>query len=229
MGRIYGRQCTLTLLVDDETPVALPYCEETGLYYYGARYLDPRYSRWLSSDPALSEYMSGTKTGMGGAYNSVNLNLYHYAGNNPVKYKDPDGKIIETAWDIGFTAVDVGIAIYKSTKGDNSGWIDVGIDAAAIIIPGVPAGLSKIDDAVKIAKNADKVGNATRVADKIVDTTKVVGKFDNVTKVTDKANDLHRPYIRKSTREAVENAAQKNAKGQFVDPNTGKIIEASMI
>lgn len=29
MGRIYGRQCTLTLLVDDETPVALPYCEET--------------------------------------------------------------------------------------------------------------------------------------------------------------------------------------------------------
>ena len=199
--------------------------EETGLYYYGARYLDPRYSRWLSADPALSEYMSGSKAGMGGAYNSVNLNLYHYAGNNPVKYKDPDGKIIETAWDIGFTAVDVGIAIYKSTKGDNSGWIDVGIDVAAIIIPGVPAGLSKIDDAVKIAKNADKVGNATRVADKIVDTTKVVGKFDNVTKVTDKANDLHRPYIRKSTREAVENAAQKNAKGQFVDPNTGKIIE----
>lgn len=28
-----------------------------------------------------------------------------------------------------------------------------------------------------------------------------------------------------TTREAVENAAQKNAKGQFVDPNTGKIIE----
>ena len=29
--------------------------EETGLYYYGARYLDPKYSRWLSGDPALSE------------------------------------------------------------------------------------------------------------------------------------------------------------------------------
>jgi len=25
--------------------------EETGLYYYGARYLDPKYSRWLSGDP----------------------------------------------------------------------------------------------------------------------------------------------------------------------------------
>ena len=31
--------------------------EETGLYYYGARYLDPKYSRWLSGDPALSNYI----------------------------------------------------------------------------------------------------------------------------------------------------------------------------
>jgi RHS repeat-associated protein len=29
---------------------------ETGLYYYGARYLDPKTSRWLSGDPALREY-----------------------------------------------------------------------------------------------------------------------------------------------------------------------------
>ena len=34
--------------------------EETGLYYYGARYLDAKYSRWLSTDPAVGEYMSGT-------------------------------------------------------------------------------------------------------------------------------------------------------------------------
>ena len=31
---------------------------------------------------------------MGGVYNVVNLNVYHYAGNNPVKYTDPDGKWI---------------------------------------------------------------------------------------------------------------------------------------
>ena len=29
---------------------------------------------------------------MGGVYNTVNLHVYHYAGNNPVKYVDPDGK-----------------------------------------------------------------------------------------------------------------------------------------
>jgi hypothetical protein len=28
---------------------------------------------------------------MGGAFNTVNLNLYHYAGNNPVVMSDPDG------------------------------------------------------------------------------------------------------------------------------------------
>ena len=80
--------------------------EETGLYYYGARYLDPRYSRWISTDPALGDYIpqapvndeakknSQNLPGMGGIFNTMNLQLYHYAGNNPLKYTDPDGKII---------------------------------------------------------------------------------------------------------------------------------------
>jgi RHS repeat-associated protein len=78
--------------------------EETGLYYYGARYLDSKASRWLSTDPALGEYIPGAPVdnearkqnqslpGIGGVFNTVNLHLYHYAGNNPVKYVDPDGK-----------------------------------------------------------------------------------------------------------------------------------------
>ena len=72
--------------------------EETGVNYYGARYLDPKYSRWLSGDPALGDYVPAADTdpsklaGMGGVYNTVNLHLYHYAGNNPIKYTDPTGR-----------------------------------------------------------------------------------------------------------------------------------------
>ena len=39
---------------------------ETGLYYYGARYLDQRYSRWLSGDPAVNDYMAGSSVGEDG-------------------------------------------------------------------------------------------------------------------------------------------------------------------
>ena len=89
--------------------------EETGVKYYGARYLDPKYSRWLSGDPALNDYIpkapiddeskkhNENLPGMGGVFSVVNLHLYHYAGigqrsdselqaNNSVKYTDPDGK-----------------------------------------------------------------------------------------------------------------------------------------
>nr|WP_253685058.1 RHS repeat-associated core domain-containing protein [Treponema sp. OMZ 792] len=86
--------------------------EETGLYYYGARYLDPKYSRWLSGDPALNDYIPKAPVndeakkhnenlpGMGGVFNVINLHVYHYAGDsqrsfelyNPIKYTDPDGR-----------------------------------------------------------------------------------------------------------------------------------------
>ena len=52
--------------------------EETGLYYYGARYLDPAGARWLSADPMLEKYMG--------------MSPYNYCAGNPVRYVDPDGK-----------------------------------------------------------------------------------------------------------------------------------------
>ena len=94
--------------------------EETGVNYYGARYLDPKYSRWLSGDPALNDYIpkapiddeakkhNENLPGMGGVYNIVNMHLYHYAGNNPVKYTDPDGRDIETVKETIRISIDLG-------------------------------------------------------------------------------------------------------------------------
>ncbi|MDH5786259.1 MAG: hypothetical protein OEZ16_11730 [Chromatiales bacterium] len=63
--------------------------EETGLYYYGARYYDPRTSVWQSADPILGSYLDGEPNG--GVFMSSNLSLYSYVANAPLTYIDPTG------------------------------------------------------------------------------------------------------------------------------------------
>jgi RHS repeat-associated protein len=50
--------------------------EQTGLYYYGARYYDARVSQWLSVDPLAEKTMTP----------------YAYCNNNPINMVDPDGR-----------------------------------------------------------------------------------------------------------------------------------------
>jgi RHS repeat-associated protein len=73
---------------------------ETNLYYYGARYMDPRTSRWISSDPAGA--MLASPMGDGGKPRQnfsliESINHYSYVSNNPVKYVDPTGMFVEDA------------------------------------------------------------------------------------------------------------------------------------
>jgi hypothetical protein len=56
---------------------------------------------------------------MGGVFNTVNLHLYHYAGNNPVKYVDPDGNFLFIPFIIAAaitTGMFVGVATNMPSK-----------------------------------------------------------------------------------------------------------------
>ena len=63
--------------------------DETGLYAFGKRYYNPKYSQWASPDPELPTFM--TSDHAGGVLEPRNLSPYSYAWNNPVGLRDPNG------------------------------------------------------------------------------------------------------------------------------------------
>ena len=127
-----------------------------GNIYMGARYLDPKYSRWISVDPALGEYVPQAPVnddakkhnqnlpGMGGVFNTVNLNLYHYAGNNPVVYIDPNGEFLVRQFFAGLSQIGSGLCeeigaagISVGTAGTGTGvGIFLGVDGLYNIADG---------------------------------------------------------------------------------------------
>jgi len=60
--------------------------EETGNYFYGARYYDPKWSIFISVDPLAEQY--------------PNISPYAYVANNPIIYIDPDGREIKDGKEI---------------------------------------------------------------------------------------------------------------------------------
>ena len=73
--------------------------EETGLYYYGARYYDSRLSMWYGVDALAEKY--------------PNMSPYNYCVGNPVKFVDPDGNKNK-----GFKIVNGNVTITKSASKD---------------------------------------------------------------------------------------------------------------
>ena len=56
--------------------------DDTGLYYYGARYYDAGIGRFISADTIVQSFS-----------NPQTLNRYSYVTNNPLKYTDPTGHV----------------------------------------------------------------------------------------------------------------------------------------
>ena len=72
------------LFEEHSTSTTMPYLfngkeldSETGLYYYGARYYDPKVSLWLNVDPLAGRY--------------PHISPYTYVNNNPINLIDPFG------------------------------------------------------------------------------------------------------------------------------------------
>ena len=69
--------------------------EETGLYYYGARYYEPRLGLWISADIEQETH--------------PNVSTYTYCLNNPILFIDPDGKGVWTK--VGKAVIKVGAKV----------------------------------------------------------------------------------------------------------------------
>ncbi|GHT17505.1 hypothetical protein FACS189429_1740 [Bacteroidia bacterium] len=138
--------------------------EETGLYYYGARYYDPRVSLWLSFDPPLIDgsYFDGEING--GVYNSFNLNGYIYCYQNPVILVETEGTsptVVTAA--IGAVAGGIiggGIEMFSQWRknGKITNWRAVAGSAAGGAVTGGMIGLT---GGASLAVTAVGVGLAT--------------------------------------------------------------------
>ena len=91
--------------------------DDTGLYYYNARYYDPTIGRFISADTVVQS-----------PYNPQTLNRYSYCLNNPLKYTDPSGHVNvisdDGGWDAG-TPIPIVIIPVIQSGGVGTGFGDV--------------------------------------------------------------------------------------------------------
>jgi len=127
------------------------YDTETGLYYLIARYYSPANGSFLSVDPEP-----------GSSTDSLSLNPYNYAGNNPVMYADPDGKWL---LDVAFLIADI-VSFIAAPSIAAAGWIALDIisfaDPTGVLTTAAHAG--KVAKAVKTGKSMFKGVNKAAAA-----------------------------------------------------------------
>ncbi len=129
-------------------------------------------SRWMSPDP-LADHPT-----------QVGLTPYHFAGNNPVYWNDPDGRC---PWCVVWLVVEVGFAIYDaydagSTIIDpNASTSDKILSGGGFLLGTVLPGGGYGTIGKQSVKAVDKVMDASKVIDKANDTRKVVSKTEKTT------------------------------------------------
>lgn len=145
------------------------------LDYMHARYCSPELGRFASVDPINSASPTRPQS----------WNRYSYAIDNPVKFRDPDGRAVETAWDVANVSLGVASLTANLAAGNVGGAVlDVAgllVDGAATALPGVPGGAATTKRALQralLAKNAAR-GRAFEKA-----ALDALGAAKNTSKVT---------------------------------------------
>jgi len=180
--------------------------DDSGLYYMKARYYDPQLGRFIQPDPLFMAQPSLCQERF------RECNLYGYAQNNPLKYTDPTGTIIETVWDIANVAMDVASLAGNVASGNWAGAaVDaagLAVDVAATVVPGVPGGAGT---AIKAARAADKAKDAYKAA-KRVEKVAEAGKAAEKTKEAVRKTDALKKHILNGELDA----ARREMKGEVV-------------
>ena len=92
---------------------------ETRMYYYGARHMDPMFSRWMSVDPGED-----------------GLNWYGYGNSNPVMYVDPTGESATLVGALTGSIIGGAFAAYNS----HGNWKRIAAGAARGAVEGAMMG-----------------------------------------------------------------------------------------
>ena len=151
---------------------------------FGRRTYLPAIARWSSPDPFADKYPG--------------ISPYAYCAGNPVNIVDPDGRYLETAFDV--TSLVLGINSLRQNIRDGKIWASIldgaGVlaDVVAAALPIVPggasvaiAGVRAADDIIDAARTADNItdaagaaADAVKAADDVMDVSKTATSYSDL-------------------------------------------------
>ncbi len=126
----FGGTRTVTGDLDTDKLFTGQRLDQTGLYYYNARYYDATIGRFVSADSIVPDYT-----------NPQTLNRYSYCNNNPLRWIDPSGMVVDTScfdcdplvivdpgppddpWDYASDILDVGCSLEISYNDYTVNWV----------------------------------------------------------------------------------------------------------